>query len=164
MIQTFLKLKNLFGRSYKRAYKFTRSIRLISGYVQLIHLSPYGEDHSECGNSTLKCKTIDYALNHTDHENITLIFESSSKESLNYTLTKPLHLKGESIALYFHKDDDKGINPTIHGDGKPFIQETKNKRVEIFIESVDFHQLFLISMENSHSKISISIHNSSVYL
>ena len=139
------------------------AISFFTATAIIIHLAPNGEDQPNCGASSHKCKTVDYALNQTEHNNITLVFETSTTESLKYNLRKQLH-RNESIFLRFTKDDPKGVNPTIYGQNIPFVGERVKGDVRIEVDSIDLHNVFLLNVSNTDSFIFINITASSIYL
>ena len=105
-----------------------------------IHVSPKGQDLPNCGASTQKCQTIDFILNQTDND-LTLVFETSSTESLKYNLTKSLGKRNGSISVHFVKDDQQGMNPKIYGNHQSFIKDG-NEEVKITINSIDLHDFY----------------------
>ena len=127
-----------------------------------IHLSPKGEDKPDCGITTKKCQTIDYAINRTDKD-LTLVFKTSSTESLKYNLTKSLTKRNWSISLHFVKDDPQGLNPQIYGNNQSFIGD-HNKEVEITFNSIGLRDVNLVDVNDNPANVTINIIGASIYL
>ena len=126
--------------------------------MNFTHISSNGQDQSDCGDLIKKCKTVDYALNKTKSNNITLVFQTSATESLKYNWTKPLN---GTNSIRFFKDNPEGRNPTIYGNNQPLIRRGE---VDIIIDSINLHEVSLIDSVHSDSKISLTINRSSIYL
>lgn len=133
-------------------------LSFISGSVNFTYISSNGQDQLNCGTLIRKCKTIDYALNQTQSNEITLVFETSTTESLKYNLTKSI--EGMNFIRFF-KDSPAGKNPTIQGNNQPFIRKGV---VDIKINSINLHEVSLIDSAKSASEISLSINGSSIQI
>ena len=124
-----------------------------------------GKDDPHCRNSTQnKCKTIDYALSQAKGDNITLVFQSSPIQSLNYTLTSRFPRKdNKSLILCLLKDNPHGMNPSIYGNAQPFIHNWKGD-LTVLIKAVNMVNISLLSISAAEGEISISITNSSIHM
>ncbi|XP_066926100.1 uncharacterized protein [Clytia hemisphaerica] len=137
----------------------------VEGDVSTIHLSPNGVDEPECGDILHKCQTIEYGFNQTDHINdISLVFETSPVESLQYRFTNQLQINNnKSVILSLIKDDPKGADPIIYGNNHSFIG-VRQGEIEISIDSIDLYNVMLLDSKENHASVVINIRASSIYI
>ena len=126
-----------------------------------IHFSPQGHDDTNCGTIHEKCQSIEYGFNKAMENNVTIVLETSTIESLVYNLSKSLKSNNESVHLRIEKENKKGLNPTISGNQYQLIQLKRAFHIEL--DSVDLKEISFVNEHNVTSKSSLSIKNSSIF-
>uniref|UniRef100_A0A7M5XHC9 Cnidarian restricted protein n=1 Tax=Clytia hemisphaerica TaxID=252671 RepID=A0A7M5XHC9_9CNID len=122
-----------------------------------VYVSPKGRDEENCGLKHKKCQTVDYVLKESNNSNLKLILENLQTQSIVYHTQGMLRPDSDYFQLRITKENQNETNPTIYGNGLPFIQP--KGAFSLSIDQVDLQSLVILNSTNQNSSMAISFRN-----